>query len=371
MIGLVYVGPKQLPDPKRISPKLPSANLVTTTATVHKLAVSQPMGQQKSHDTHRRVKFDHGPSNITTVGQALAAGSSGITTVDQAMAAGSSGDEDVESDDSDETVTQDEDGGIRSFGSNVTEGIKYNHVVQSGKNLWVPSSKGPTQLIGPHSNLDFNSSEARFLTSSEREEVIMQARSKDRPIKLIDTETGAPRFVDRKEADRVVVEESSEAASFIIQMLKIEGQFCQTFYDLGANHHLVEVDFAQSANFELLSEKSSSVSAAGNTTVKVQGLWRTILGKDSRGQYYELNCTGMHRITSAFTSFQLSQLHDEVRQFNRENSGPISKGEPLPRDAGDLNVKLLIGIKSSQLLPELILRLPSGVCVFRMKLKDY
>ena len=86
-------------------------------------------------------------------------------------------------------------------------------------------------------------------------------------------------------------------------MLKIAGLMCICFFDSGANNQIVQLDFAKNAGFRKLSDRTSTVSVAGDGCVKVEGLWQVYLGYDKKGKLYELNCIGMSQVTSAFTEY--------------------------------------------------------------------
>ena len=81
-----------------------------------------------------------------------------------------------------------------------------------------------------------------------------------------------------------IIEESCHQACFIIQMLRIAGLMCICFFDSGANNQIVQLDFAKHAGFKQLSNRTSTVSVAGDGCVKVEGLWHVYLGYDKKGK---------------------------------------------------------------------------------------
>jgi hypothetical protein len=82
----------------------------------------------------------------------------------------------------------------------------------------------------------------------------------DEPSLVFDTFTGESR--PRTEKDKIVTP-SSETAFYVMQTLNICNKPCLTFYDSGANTHLVQARLAEEAGFLLLSRNSIVFRVAG------------------------------------------------------------------------------------------------------------
>ena len=144
---------------------------------------------------------------------------------------------------------------------------------------------------------------------AESERIILSAREDNSNVRLCNTNTGTVKVETRGKVKDNIVEESCHQACFIIQMLLIAGLRCICFFDSGANNQIVQLDFAKNAGFRKLSDRTSTVSVAGDGCVKVEGLWQVYLGYDKKGKLYELNCIGMSQVTSAFTEYPMEGLH--------------------------------------------------------------
>jgi hypothetical protein len=81
---------------------------------------------------------------------------------------------------------------------------------------------------------------------------------------VFDTFTGSCR---PKEDTDQIVSPSSESSCYIMQTLNICSEACLTFYDSGANTHLVQARLAEEAGFHLLSRNSVCFQVAGGGEV--------------------------------------------------------------------------------------------------------
>jgi hypothetical protein len=73
-----------------------------------------------------------------------------------------------------------------------------------------------------------------------------------------------------------------------MQQLNIAGERALTFYDSGANNNLVEFELAKDA--------------------KDRGQFSAILGPDVNGDYHDLECQAVDRITGEFPVFMLHEV---------------------------------------------------------------
>ena len=178
---------------------------------------------------------------------------------------------------------------------------------------------------------------------------------------VFDTHTGSTRRV--KESDRVVGT-SPEAACYVMQTLNIAGERVLTFYDSGANNNIVEASLARKANFLLIGHNPVDFNVAGGGTVRSDaGQYSAILGPDVDGNHHDVECQAVDKITASFPAFPLQEVIKEARSV-------LGDGLKFPPEVGGDVVRLLIGIRSTQLSPILKITLPSGLCVYESKFKD-
>jgi hypothetical protein len=81
------------------------------------------------------------------------------------------------------------------------------------------------------------------------------------------------------------------------------------------------------------------------------------------GNIHNIECQAVDQITGTFPTFRLDDIITEAR-------ATIGAHHVFPQEIGGAAVKLLIGIRSTQLAPVLRFRLPSGLCVYESKFRD-
>ena len=83
-------------------------------------------------------------------------------------------------------------------------------------------------------------------------------------------------------------------------------------------------------------------------------------------KFHELKCIGMEVLTTEFRKYDLKEI---VKKY-KDSLSINDEGDLLPEYVGGSKVKLLIGIKNTNLVPVLIKTLKSGVGVHRSPFKD-
>jgi hypothetical protein len=81
------------------------------------------------------------------------------------------------------------------------------------------------------------------------------------------------------------------------------------------------------------------------------------------GNIHDIECQAVDQITGTFPMFRLDDIITEARAI-------IGSHHVFPQEIGGAPVKLLIGIRSTQLAPVLKFTLPSGLCVYESKFRD-
>ncbi len=81
------------------------------------------------------------------------------------------------------------------------------------------------------------------------------------------------------------------------------------------------------------------------------------------GNIHNVKCQVVDQITGTFPTFMLDNIITEAR-------ATIGAHHVFPQEIGGAPVKLLIGIRSTQLAPVLKFTLPSGLCVYESKFRN-
>ena len=180
---------------------------------------------------------------------------------------------------------------------------------------------------------------------------------------IVDTSTGKDITVPRD----MIIRETNEATSFVMQWLTIRGKDFLTFYDRGASQHLIKGEMAEDAQLKVVNPRPSSLTVVGGSTISTDyGLYRMALGKTEEGKVHEIVCQGITTVTGNFPKLDLQELNEEVLSTNHKALKPK---EVMPPEVGGSEVHLLLGIKDTELEPKLIFSL-NGLGVYRSKLKD-
>ena len=160
-----------------------------------------------------------------------------------------------------------------------------------------------------------------------------------------------------------IVPESKEHSFYLMQTLRIGSSECLTFFDPGANTHLIDGNIASKEGLQVISDKTSAIRVVGGSEIKTErGTYRFNLGPGEKGQFYEMNCIGMDAVTTRFQEYNLEKINQEFRA----EYGPGSEHLILPKKIGGTKVHLLIGIKNVLLTPvlERVLDSDSGIEVY-------
>jgi hypothetical protein len=88
-----------------------------------------------------------------------------------------------------------------------------------------------------------------------------------------------------------------------------------------------------------------------------------VLGPCQNGKSYSLECQAVAQITCQFPLARLDPIADEARRS-------LPPDTIFPAEIGGEEVKLLVGIRQTELAPRLITTLPSGISVYKSKVTD-
>jgi hypothetical protein len=91
-----------------------------------------------------------------------------------------------------------------------------------------------------------------------------------------------------------------------MQQLNIADEQVLTFYDSGANNNIVEYRLARDADFQQIGKNSVSFNVAGGGSLRSDyGQFSAILGPDVNGDFHDLECQAVGKITGDFPTFRL------------------------------------------------------------------
>ena len=183
------------------------------------------------------------------------------------------------------------------------------------------------------------------------------------PTTAFDTRDGSSRTVSQRDP---IILPSKEESFFIMQQLRIGGENVLTFFDSGANVHLVEGSLAERVRFKVLDDKCISIGMVGGGRIWTEyGQYTCILGPDANQQYHQIECQGLERITGCVPEIDLRPLAYEAAPTFMNGSNLF-----YPKMVGGDRVKLLVGIRSTALAPRLHFSLPNGLGVYISVLLD-
>jgi hypothetical protein len=226
-----------------------------------------------------------------------------------------------------------------------------------GSPIIVNLFKAPTRLEEMDDELSIE-----LYPEPERDEVKSSKPLNKKTETIFDTCTGSARPVDHKKD--VVVKTSDESVGYVMQLLAFNNQRVLTFYDSGANQNIVQAKLARDAGFLQLSSKPVTIGVAGGGEIVTKhGQYMAILGPCLDGKSYSLDCQAVSQITRHFPTVRLSAIIEEAKTV-------MPSVTSFPFEIGGDEVKLLVGIRQTELAPRLILTLPSGVSVFESKVTD-
>ena len=184
----------------------------------------------------------------------------------------------------------------------------------------------------------------------------------DADVPTINTATGDTVFVDEEN----IVHENPEESFYIMQMFDIRGQECLTFFDRGANQHLIDGDLAERTNLKVLNSRSTPIGVVGGGRIWTEyGMYCLNIGPTLDGYYHEIKCQGIKNITDEMPQYNLSVINKSVKESQMLDSDQV-----LPKYVGGGRVNLLLGIKDAYLDPFTMFVLPCGLGVYQSQLID-
>ena len=183
-----------------------------------------------------------------------------------------------------------------------------------------------------------------------------------KPVPALDTTSGKVKSVKKDK----VIPEIEEDCIFVMQILNLKGRDCLTFYDRGANQHLISGQLAEDISLKVVNSEPVIVGVVGGGTIWTEyGSYKLRLGPTQNGMFHEITAQGMRHVTDKFPRYDLSGLTKDVAESI--NLGPNDK---MPKYIGGMRVSLLVSLKEPELEPVCIFNHPSGLAVYKSALKD-
>ena len=180
---------------------------------------------------------------------------------------------------------------------------------------------------------------------------------------MIDSENGHRVLCE----DKDICPESSESSIYLMQNLRVGDSNCLTFFDSGANTHLIDRQLARQEELQLTTSKAIALGVTGGGSIKTEyGSFRFNLGQGEDGKYHEITAVGMEKVTSGFGEYNLEEVIREYKEF----ASGCELEYVLAESVGGTKVHLLLGIKNTRIQPTLLKVLPSGVGVYLSPFKD-
>ena len=200
------------------------------------------------------------------------------------------------------------------------------------------------------------------IKDSSKSKSLSRPVSDSEPAPIFNTSTGMkedPPTID-------LISECSEDSIGVMQLLSIGGKQLLTLFDRGANQHLIDGETAENLKIKVVNQNQGSIGViSGNRILTGYGMYELYLGPTVEGKYHQLTCQGMKSITGPFPKYNLSELNTETREC-----ADLHPDTPLPPYVGGDSIKLLIGLKHSDLEPICVLSLPNGIGLYKSPFMD-
>ena len=127
----------------------------------------------------------------------------------------------------------------------------------------------------------------------------------------IDFETGDRVSCD----DRDICTETLDNSIYLMQNLRVGDSNCLTFFDSGANAHLIDGRMARQEGLQLISNKSVALGIIGGGSIRKEyGSFRFNLGSGEDGKFHEITAIGMEIVTGGFGEYDLKEIIKEYKK---------------------------------------------------------
>ena len=88
-----------------------------------------------------------------------------------------------------------------------------------------------------------------------------------------------------------------------------------TFFDSGANAHLIDRQLARQEELQLISINSIALGVIGAESIRTEyGSFRFNLGSGKDGKYHKITAVGMENVTAGFGDYNCKEIVQEFRE---------------------------------------------------------
>ena len=162
------------------------------------------------------------------------------------------------------------------------------------------------------------------------------------------------------------VSEVHEDSIAVMQLLCLKGKPVLTLYDRGANQHLINGPLAEELQIKVNNPEANAIGVVSGGKIWTDyGTYQMYLGPTAEGKYYEIIAQGIKDVTGNIPRYSLEDINKEALTYSH-----LVPGTSMPPYAGGDKVRLLIGLKNSDLEPVCIMNLPSGIGLYKSVFKD-
>ena len=99
-----------------------------------------------------------------------------------------------------------------------------------------------------------------------------------------------------------------------MQNLRIGNSDCLTFFDSGANAHLIDGQLVEKEKLKLISNNSTALGVIGGGSVVTEyGNFRFNLGPGEDRIYHEITAVGMRNVTTSLGKYKLEEIGQEFK----------------------------------------------------------
>ena len=166
------------------------------------------------------------------------------------------------------------------------------------------------------------------------------------------------------ELDKVA--EVHEDSIAVMQLLCLKGKPVLTLYDRGANQHLINGSLAEELQIKVNNPEANAIGVVSGGKIWTDyGTYQMYLGPTAEGKYHEIIAQGIKDVTGVIPRYSLEDINKEALRYSH-----LVPGTSMPPYVGGDKVKLLIGLKNSELEPVCIMNLPSGIGLYKSVFKD-
>ena len=225
---------------------------------------------------------------------------------------------------------------------------------------YIPNFKG--SLLNSPINVACHFQVYSSSKQGSKPETLSRPRDPNQDAQHFNTSTGMEELPS--EPDKVA--EVHEDSIAVMQLLCLKGKPVLTLYDRGANQHLINGPLAEELQIKVNNPEANAIGVVSGGKIWTDyGTYQMYLGPTAEGKYYEIIAQGIKDVTGVIPRYSLEDINKEALRYSH-----LVPGTTMPPYVGGDKVRLLIGLKNSDLEPVCIMNLPSGIGLYKSVFKD-